>query len=131
MLGNDIRKFVDEKGEPEKDNRTLGIVTNKELINIDGDSLAKPAKRVKKGRTDVIARPLANGDIALCFFNKCGGAKKLSFNLKSLEKDDYFGIKNAEVFEATELWTGEKINGGEISATVPKHSVKVYRIKVN
>lgn len=130
VLGNDIRKFVDEKGEPEKDNRTLGIVTNKELINIDGDSLAKPAKRVKKGRADVIARPLANGDIALCFFNKYGGAKKLSFNLKSLEKDDYFGIKNAKSFEATELWSGEKQSGEKISATVPKHSVKVYRIKV-
>lgn len=131
VLGNDIRKFVDEKGEPEKDNPTLAIVSNKKLIEIDGDSLAKPTKRVKKGRADVIARPLENGDIALCFFNKYGGVKKLSFSLKSLEKDDYFGIKNAKSFEATELWSGEKQSGETISATVPKHSVKVYRIKVN
>ncbi len=130
VLGNDIRKFVDENGAPIKDNRTLQIVTNKELIAIDGDALAKPAKRVKRGGADIIARPLENGDIALCFFNKRGGKKKVAFNLTSLKGDDYFGIKSATAFEGCELWSGEKVRGNTIAATVPKHSVKVYRIKV-
>lgn len=128
ILGNDIRTFVDENGQPAKGNRTLEIVTNKALIDIDSDALAKPAKRVKHGRADVIARPLCDGDIALCFFNKYGPKKNVSFSLKSLENDPYFGAKDTTEFEATELWTGEKISGKIISASVPKHSVKVYKL---
>lgn len=130
VLGNDIRKFLNENGEKTVGNRTLEIVTKKELIDIDADPLGKPAKRLKSGAADVIARPLANGDIALCFFNKAGAEKTVSYNLSALKNDNYFGLKNPSSFEATELWSGDKINGSSIAAAVPKHSVKIYRVKV-
>ncbi|MBR0415452.1 MAG: alpha-galactosidase [Clostridia bacterium] len=128
VLGNDIRAFVTADGKPAADNRTLQIVTNKELIAIDGDSLAKPAKRIKKGTVDVLARPLEGGDIALCFFNKGGSQKAASFSLKSLLEDDYFALQSTENCSARELWSGETLSGETITATVPRHGVKVYRV---
>ena len=131
VLGNDIRKFVGADGLPDRNNPILHIVTDKDLIAIDADSLAKPAKRVKYGRADVLARPLANGDIALCFFNKRGGAKTVRFDLQKLCNDAYFGLKEKQTFTAQEL-SGDKITSGNIvTAAVPKHGVKVYRISTH
>lgn len=129
VLGNDIRRFIDADGNPAKGNRTLEIVTNKELIDIDADELGKPAKIVKKGAVDVIARPLANGDTALCFFNKAGGEKKASFNISELKKDSYFSLGEGKKYTSKELWSGDVLTGEKITVSVPKHSVKVFRIR--
>ena len=43
ILGNDVRKFVDGNNEQVRENPTLKIVTNKNLINIDQDRCASPA----------------------------------------------------------------------------------------
>lgn len=129
VLGNDIRKFIKEDGTPDTDNRTLQIVTNRALIAIDADPLAKPAKRVKCGRVDILARPLENGDIALCFFNKHGGAKKARFDVRTLGKDAYFSLPENATFHARELWSDEVIEGGSFAVSLPKHGVKVYRIQ--
>lgn len=71
ILGNDVRKFVDGNNEQVRENPTLKIVTNKNLINIDQDPLCKPCKRIRRqAGLDILARPLQNGDVALCLFNK-------------------------------------------------------------
>lgn len=130
MLGNDIRKFVDGKNEPVEGNSTLKIVTNKHLISIDQDSLGKSAKLIKKSPLlDIIARPLSNGDVALCILNKGLSDKNISFDLDRLADDEYLGIEKASDYELHELWSDERTNGKTISVTLPKHSVKVYRIK--
>ncbi|MBR2590180.1 MAG: alpha-galactosidase [Clostridia bacterium] len=128
VLGNDIRKFVGADGAPDTANPTLRIVTDKELIAIDADSLAKPAKRVKYGRADVLARPLENGDIALCFFNKRGGTKKVSFHLARLCDDPYFGLQGASSFTVSALGENTPCTADTVSAEVPKHGVRLYRI---
>ena len=115
-------------GTPDTDNKTLQIVTNPALIAIDGDSLAKPAKIVKKGTVDVLARPLEGGDLALCFFNKSKRAKKAAFALAQFESDPYFAAKGIREWRATELWSGESFEGDMLSADVPGHGVKVYRL---
>ena len=48
ILGNDVRKFVDGNNEQVRENPTLKIVTNKNLINIDQDPLCKPCKRIRR-----------------------------------------------------------------------------------
>lgn len=130
MLGNDIREFV-VNGAADKENETLKIVTNKHLIAVDQDPLCKSAKRIKKsGGIDIIARPLANGDIALCLFNTAGSVKSISFNLDELVSDKYLGIETAPSgYELHDLWTDERTTGTTISATIPKHATVVYRIK--
>ena len=129
VLGNDLRKLVTAAGEPDRDNPVLKIVTNRDLMAIDADGLAAPAKRVKFGRADIIARPLENGDIALCFFNKWGGAKTMRFDITRLAKDPYFRLKGGCDFEARELWGEESASGAVLRAQVPRHGVKVYRIR--
>ena len=131
VLGNDIRRFVKPDGTADTDNRTLQIVTNKALIAIDGDPLAKPAKRIKRGAVDVIARPLEGGDIALCFFNKYGGEKAARFDLNRLIDDAYFDLQQSSTFHSHELWTGEESTGHMLRVRVPRHGVKVFRIRTH
>lgn len=126
VLGNDLRKLTD--GSTESD-AILNIVTNKSLINIDQDPIVKSAMRIKHSKSmDILARPLNNGDIALCFFNKSGKPKKIEYILEDLRRIKYLrasSIKNAEIHD---LWSDERFEDSVIATTVPKHGVKVYRI---
>lgn len=130
MLGNDIRKFVDGNNNAVEGNSALKIVTNKQLIAIDQDTLGKPAKRLKKVTgVDIIARPLANGDTALCLFNRSAGNKNIHLNLKELLADEYLDTPQIDQYELHDLWSDERNTASAVSASLPKHSVKVYRIK--
>lgn len=130
MLGNDIRKFVDGNGMAVEGNSTLKIVTNKHLIAVDQDALGKPAKRLKTiSGIDVLARPLANGDVALCLFNKGSNTKSINYELASLADDEYLMLQKSGSYQIHNLWNDERSTGGTITATLPKHSVEVYRIK--
>lgn len=130
MLGNDIRKFVDGNNNAVEGNSALKIVTNKQLIAIDQDTLGKPAKRLKKVTgVDIIARPLANGDTALCLFNRSAGNKNIHLNLKELLADEYLDTPQVDQYELHDLWSDERNTASAVSVSLPKHSVKVYRIK--
>lgn len=130
ILGNDIRKFVDGMNEPVKENPTLKIVTNKNLIHIDQDPLGKPCKRIKHSPfVDILARPLQNGDVAFCVFNKSTARRTVSFDINALADEEYLAFrKTPGSYEVHELWSDEWFNDNTINATVPKHGVKVYRI---
>ena len=130
MLGNDIRKFVDGNNNAVEGNATLKIVTNKALIAIDQDTLGKPAKRIKKSiSVDILARPLANGDVALCIFNKSASSKNVHFDLNDLLNDEYINMQKSEQYELHDLWNDERNTANAVSVSLPKHSVIVYRIK--
>ncbi|MCC8072991.1 MAG: alpha-galactosidase [Clostridiales bacterium] len=130
MLGNDIRKFVDGGNHPVEGNTALKIVTNKQLIAIDQDTLGRSAKLIQKiGCVDIIARPLANGDIAVCALNRGGSNKSVHCEIDDIVQDKYLKMKKAGNYELHDLWTDERTKGNAISVTLPKHSVKVYRIK--
>ena len=61
MLGNDVRIMTRE---------TVAILSNREVIAINQDKLGRQGKRVAQaGDTQVWARPLADGSIAVAFFN--------------------------------------------------------------
>ena len=129
VLGNDIRNFVNEDGTAVENHPVLNIVTNRDLIAIDQDPLGKAAKRVKKvSGIDILARPLANGDTALCFFNTSSKPKGLSFDLNELAEDDYLGFDTHSSYNIHELWSNEKFSTSILSASMPKDGVKVYRI---
>ncbi len=130
MLGNDIRKFVDGSNKAVEGNPTLKIVTNKLLIAVDQDALGKPCKKLKTvSSVDILARPLANGDTALCLFNKTGKSKSLKFNLDELAEDEYLSFNKKSTYQIHNLWSDEREENNIITSTLPKHSVEVYRIK--
>ena len=128
ILGNDIRSFVDEDSSESK-SPILDILTNEKIIAIDQDKLGKPAKRIKWNLlADVIARPLENGDIAVCLFNKGPFSMKLSADINKLAKDEYLSFCVSSNYKIHEIWSGETFEDTKLSAHLKKHSCKVYRI---
>lgn len=127
VLGNDVRKMLDYS---EKSQMIRHIVTNKSLILIDQDPAVKPAKLIgKKNSIDILARPLYNGDIAICFFNKSSTRKAISFDLNSLKNESYLEFKPISIdYQIHNLWSDERKTSSSISTNVPAHGVKVYRI---
>lgn len=120
ILGNDLRNISDD---------VLKIVKNPDLIAINQDALGVPAKRVVKGTVDVLVKPLANGSVAVCAFNK-GGKKKYNLNLKKVLSDEYARCKKTENFVATNLWDkSETTTNGVISVSVNKHDSAVFIVR--
>jgi alpha-galactosidase len=62
LAGNDLRSMDDE---------TKQILTNREVIAINQDKLGKQGFRVsKEGATEIWAKPLEGGDVAIALFNR-------------------------------------------------------------
>lgn len=120
ILGNDLRNISGD---------VLKIVKNPDLIAINQDALGVPAKRVIKGTVDVLVKPLADGSVAVCAFNK-GGKKKYNLNLKKVLSDEYARCKKTENFVATNLWDkSETTTNGVLSVSVNKHDSAVFIVR--
>ena len=118
ILGNDLRKM------PEN---VKSIVTNKNMIAINQDSLCKQAKRVKRGTIDVLAKPLADGSTAVCFFNKSSHAAGIKYHIGKLCDDKYVSMKKANAYALTEQWSGEEISTSDkLHVKLKKHESKVF-----
>lgn len=121
ILGNDLRVMNDQVKQ---------IVTNKDLIAINQDPLGKQAKRVKKGMVDVLAKPLADGSVAVCFFNKSSIPQKAKYDLRKLVDDKYVALKKANSYSAKELWSGEEQNiENVLQVSLEKCQSKVFILK--
>lgn len=124
MLGLDLRRV-------EKDDALYQIIANKELIALNQDLLGIQAKRIfttiasdapdkdyitEHERCDILAKPLADGSVALCFINLSDHewnerlsvtseqiVKAIGDKMKSSE-----AFKNAKTYTVTNLWTGEQ-----------------------
>ena len=121
VLGNDIRDMSEQVRE---------IVTNKALIAINQDPLCKAAKRVKKGTVDILAKPLADGSTAVCFFNKSSHGAKAKFDLGKLLDDNYIAMKKQQSYTAKEQWTGEEVTtSGMLEVSLEKCASKVFVVK--
>ena len=121
ILGNDLRTMPDN---------VLKIITDKKLIAIDQDPLGKAAKRIKKGSADILARPLSDGTVAVCFFNKSGGVKPLSIDFATLVNDDYVRLAKASEYIVEDITDGKEfLSSDGITAAIRKHAAKVYIVK--
>lgn len=121
ILGNDLRNMSDQ---------VKSIVTNKNMIAINQDLLAKQAKRVKKGVVDVLAKPLADGSVAVCFFNKTSHGARIKFDLNTLANDEYVQMTKQSEYHAKEQWSGENVTtNGVLSLSLEKCQSKVYIVK--
>lgn len=129
ILGNDLRLLVGSDGAPIENSPVLKTVTNKNLIAIDQDPLGKPAKRIKKLHgIDMTARPLANGDIALCLYNPGTRVKGISFEIGDILNDEYLDFAPSASYHLHELWSDEHFNAKTVSVSLQKHDCRVYRI---
>ncbi len=130
ILGNDIRLFIKEDGTVDKDNKILGILTNKDVIAVNQDKLGIQCKRVKSsGIGDVLVKPLENNEIAVCFFNKGVSELKMNIELKDIHNMVNVTLPKAQAYVCRELWDGtQETVSQKITASVPSHGVKIYRI---
>ena len=130
ILGNDIRDFIKADGTVDSDNKILEILTNKDVIAIDQDKLGIQCKRVKSNViSDILVKPLENNEVAICFFNKGFSNAKMSYTLADLHNIVNVTLPKSEKYLCKELWDKtETVVTDTISAEVPPHGVKVYRV---
>lgn len=121
ILGNDLRNMTEQ---------VKSIVTNRNMIAINQDALAKQAKRVRKGVVDVLAKPLADGSVAVCFFNKASHGTRVKFDLNTLVDDEYVAMTKQNEYRAKEQWSGENLTtDGVLAISLEKCQSKVYIVK--
>ncbi len=103
---------------------TFSTYLNKDVIAVDQDALGKQATRVSSsGGLDVLAKPLANGDVAVVLFNENSGTRTVSTTASTV------GLPSASSYQLTNLWSKELTTStGTISAAVPSHSTVIYRV---
>lgn len=130
ILGNDIREFINEDGAVDTENETYKIITNKDMIDIDQDEKGIQGRIYKtNGTVDIIVKSLENDELAVCFFNKGTAQTTTNVNLNELASQDYIDFPESGSYKAYELWdkTTDRV-ADELSATIPGHGVKVYKV---
>lgn len=83
LLGNDLRNMSPQ---------ALDILTNKEFIAINQDSLGIQGFKYKKeGTVEIWVKPMANDEWAICFFNRSQQPSDFTFNWeRETFKDNVF-----------------------------------------
>ena len=101
---------------------TLATLGNKAVIAVDQDPLGKQGRPVATaGGHDVLAKPLANGDVAVVLFNENTTTATIATTVSAIGKSGTATL--------TDLWTGAvRTTTGAISASVPGHGVVMYRV---
>ncbi|TVZ60405.1 alpha galactosidase A [Flavobacteriaceae bacterium MAR_2010_105] len=121
LAGNDLRSMSDE---------TIEILTNKEIIALNQDSLVYQARRIiDKGDLEVWAKPLIStisGKVAVALLNRSNKAETISFNLSDV------GIDVKKAYSYRDLWAKQDFGSTQnesISFEVPMHGVVVLSIE--
>jgi len=124
--GNDLRKMTP---------LTRDILTNKEMIRVDQDSLGISAFKMQlPDSLEVWVKPLKNKELVLCFLNRTGSAKKIILDWKDLVlRDEVSGIDihfAGQQFSIRDLWL-KKESGTtkkKFEADIASHDVVVLKL---
>lgn len=94
MSGNDLRNMDEE---------TKSVLLNKEVIAINQDALGKQGSRILKNKDyEIWLKPLANGNKAVCVFNRNNTTKEISLNLKDV-------LNLTENYKLRNVWLKEDL----------------------
>jgi alpha-galactosidase len=114
LAGNDIRSMSEA---------TKSILENREVIAVDQDKAGHQGYRVAKdGDTEVWAKPLSGGHLAVGLFNRGEASTTITANWSDL--------KIAGKHKVRDLWQHENrgVAQDKFSAEVPGHGVVLVRI---
>jgi alpha-galactosidase len=114
IAGNDVRSMS---------SATQTILKNADLIAINQDALGLQATQVSfDGTRRVLAKRLANGDVAVALLNQGSASTTISTTAAAVGK-------SGSSFTLRDAWTGAtSTTSGAISASVPGHGTAVYRV---
>lgn len=115
IAGNDLRNMSAA---------TQTILKNPRLIAINQDTLGLQGVQVAgDANYRVLAKRLANGDVAVALFNQSGATRTISTTAAAIGKG------GASSYSLVDAWTGgTTTTSGTISASVPSHGTVVYRV---
>ena len=117
MAGNDLRNMPNEVKE---------ILTNREVIAVDQDSLGMQGRRVKRhGDREVWAKQLADGGRAVVLFNRGPKSQEISVSWTEI------GYPQHVAAQVRDLWAHKDLGKltGKFSAEVPSHGVVMVTVK--
>src|SRR3954453_20317065 len=114
IAGNDLRSMS---------TATQTILKNTRLIAINQDSLGLQATQISyDGTRRVLAKKLANGDVAVALFNQGSSTTTITTTAAAV------GL-SGNSFTLLDAWTGAtSTSTGTITASVPSHGTVVYRV---
>ena len=104
---------------------SISVLGNANVIAVDQDPLGKQGTvAAQNGTTDVLYRPLANGDRAVAILNRSGSPVTTSTTMAAV------GFTSAScTYSVKDLWTGTTTSStGTISATIPAHGTAIVRV---
>ncbi len=123
MAGNDIRRM---------DKETMEILTNKEVIAVDQDTKGEQGRRfMDMGDHEIWAKPLSNGELAVCFLNRSEQPWILDYDWK--KQAIYFASDvnlNKNEYVIRDLWQHKNIGttASHTKATVAGHGVLMVKL---
>jgi alpha-galactosidase len=108
------------------DDFTRGLLTNPEVLDINQDPAAKPMKvfsRDGEMQTEIWTKSLADGSLAVAFFNRNEFPLPVSLSLQKLGLDDAATVRDC--------WRQQDVSvtSGVIETVVGRHGCALYRIK--
>jgi alpha-galactosidase len=115
LAGNDLRTMTDE---------IKSILMNAEVIAVNQDKAVKPAKKIAEtGTTVILAKPLADGSMAVGLFNRGDDAAPVTLTWSSL------GLTGKKL-QARDLWAHQPVEvvAESYTVTVAKHGVVMLRV---
>ena len=126
IAGNDIRSMSKE---------TIGVLTNREVIAIDQDSLGVQGYQYDSADSlEIWVKPLQKGDWAVCFLNRAVGPRRVDFEWDKHVIADEVSKKtlnpNETVYKIRDLW-GQKNLGStrsRLKAEITSHDVLMLRL---
>lgn len=102
---------------------TLSLLTNDEVLGVDQDALVKAAHRAAKvGETEVWARPLEDGGMAVGLFNLGEEAQKVTVTWQDLGIGGFWSVRD--------LWRQKAVGyfSGSYSTLVGRHGVALIKL---
>lgn len=123
MAGNDLRKM---------DESTQKILTNKDVIAVNQDAKGAQARKfMDMGEHEIWAKPLSNGEVAVCFMNRTDKPWKLDYEWK---KYTMYFVRDVSihrnVYNVYDLWDHKTIGDTEdqLKREIPAHGVLMVRL---
>lgn len=115
LAGNDLTKM---------DAATVELLTNREVLAVDQDSVGKQGYRAwQEGPLEIWVRPLHDGSHAVGLFNRGYTDSEIKLSLELV------GVKGKAAVR--DLWKHHDLGEitGEITAHVPQHGVVMFRVR--
>jgi alpha-galactosidase len=123
MAGNDIRQM---------DKETFEILANKEVIAVDQDTKGEQARRfMDMGEHEIWAKPLSNGELAVCFFNRTDQIWNLDYDWQ--KQTIYYATEvniHKNEYNIRDLWQHKIIGTTALhtKSSIAPHGVLMVRL---